>query len=45
MLRLMAMQVDIVEGPANAITSLDRLVRLFTTRVAHSALDGFLRGS
>jgi hypothetical protein len=42
MLRLMAMQVDVVEDATNSIAGLHRLVSLFTTRVALSALDGFL---
>jgi hypothetical protein len=42
MLRLMAMQVDIVVDATNSIATLDRLVGLFSSTVAHPALDGFL---
>jgi hypothetical protein len=44
-LRLVAMQMDIVEYATNSIARLDCLVGFFTARVAHPALDGFLRGT
>jgi hypothetical protein len=45
MLRLMAVQVDVVEYSANSITRLDGLVSLFTSTVAHTTFDSFLCGT
>jgi hypothetical protein len=44
-LRLMAMQVDVVIDAPNSIARLDCLAGLFTSAIPHPTLDGFLCGT